>query len=145
MVESWMQKTYPQNRNRVPSFVQNELENNKEMTTRQFSVVVFIVSVFASIGITISLITQYYFVFLGISFFFAINIFSHPLQSLYLKRYTPGVITSLLLVIPYYGMFFYHFYDTELFALKTIVAALVLVVVFIPLFLLGHKIGEKFR
>ena len=142
-IERWFGKTYPRVSRKIPSAVQKELKNYKDTTSTQFSVVVFVFSVFASALIGIAVITQQYYLFLGVSLFFALNIFTHPLQALYLRCYTPGLLTTLLLIIPYYSLFFYRFYNTDMLTLNSIFGAIAVMVFFIPIFLLSHKIGEK--
>ena len=142
-IERWFQKTYPRVRKRIPSFAQKELNNYKDITSAQFSIVVFVFSVFASALIVIAVITQHYYLFLGVTLLFALNIFTHPLQALYLRCYTPGVLTSLLLIIPYYSLFFFHFHKTDMFSLNSIVGSIFVMLFLIPIFLLSHKIGEK--
>lgn len=107
-VEKWFQKTYPRVRNRIPSLIQQQLDQIG-MTTVRFAVVVFVISILASILLLISVWTEQYYFFFGISFFFALNIFTHPLQSLLLRCYTPGLLTTVVLIIPYYGLFFFNF------------------------------------
>lgn len=144
-IESWFQKTYPRISKKVPSFVQKEFNNYKNITSVQFAVVIFVFSVFITVLILISIITQHDYLFLGVILFFALNIFTHPLQSLYLKCYTPGVLTSLFLIIPYYSLFFYRFYNTDMFTINSVLGAMVVIILLIPAFLLSHKIGEKWR
>lgn len=144
-IERWFQKTYPQISKRIPSFAQKEIEKVKDITSAQFAVVVFVFSIFISALILMAVLTQHYYLFLGVSLLFAVNIFTHPLQTLYLRCYTPGVLTSLLLIIPYYSLFFYRFYNTELLSLDSIVGAIVVMVFLIPVFLISHKIGEKWN
>lgn len=142
-IERWFQKTYPRINNKIPPVVQKELNNYKNITSGQFSVVIFVFSVFVSVLILISVINQHYYLFLGINLFFALNIFTHPLQSLYLRCYTPGVLTSLFLIIPYYSLFFYRFYNTDMLTIDLIFGAVVVMICLMPIFLLSHKIGEK--
>jgi len=136
-------KKYPKVSKRIPPVVQRELEDYKAITSRQFSVVVFVFSVFVSGLILMAMLTQHYYLFLGVNLLFALNIFTHPLQSLYLRCYTPGVLTSLLLIIPYYSLFFYHFYNTNMLGLDMVLRGIVVMILLIPIFLLSHKIGEK--
>lgn len=143
MVERWMQKTYPRIKHKVPPFVQKELNDFKDITAAQFAVVVFGVSILASILLLIAITTEQYYVFLGLSLVFAMNIFSHPLQSLLLWCYTPGVITSIFLIIPYYILLFHHFYMTDIVHFNMFLGALVVVALFILVFLLSHTIGKK--
>lgn len=145
MVEKWIQKTYPRVRHKIPSSIQKELNRYQDMTSIQFAVTVFVLSVFASILILVAVMTQHYYLFLGINFIFAINILTHPLQAMYLRCYTPGLMTSLFLIIPYYSLFFYHFHNTELLNLNSILGAIIVIVFFIPVFLFSHKIGQKWN
>lgn len=144
-VERWFQKTYPRVRKRIPLFAQKELNNYQDITSAQFAVVVFVFSIFTSTLILIAIWTEYYYLFLGVNLLFALNIFTHPLQALYLKCYTPGVFTSLLLIIPYYILFFYRFYNTDMLSINSISYAIVVMVLLIPAFILSHMIGEKWR
>src|SRR5690625_1282817 len=144
-IECWFQKTYPRINKRLPSFVQKELNHYKNTTSVQFSVVVFLLSAFVSGLLLLAVFTQHYYLFLGVNLFFSLNIFTHPLQSLYLRCYTPGVLTSLFLVIPYYSLFFYRYYNTDMFTIGSILGAIIVMVFLIPVFLLSHKIGEKWR
>ncbi|MDW0118356.1 HXXEE domain-containing protein [Sporosarcina thermotolerans] len=145
MVEKWIKKTYPRVRDKIPSSMQKELNHYNDITSVQFAVIVFVFSIFASILILIAVVTQHYYLFLGVNLFFALNIFTHPLQALYLRCYTPGLLTSLLLIIPYYSLFFYRFYNTDMLSLNSILGAIAVMIIFIPLFLLSHKIGKKWN
>lgn len=142
-VERWMKRTYPRVRNRIPLFAQKEIEKFQDITAAQFAVVVFVLSIPCSALILVAAVTEHYFLFLGINLIFALNIFTHPLQSLFLRCYTPGVWTSILLVIPYNIWFFYHFAKAGMLTMNNIAASFVVAVLFIPVFLLSHKIGEK--
>lgn len=69
-VEKWFQKTYPRVRNRIPSLLQQQLDQIG-MTTVRFAVVVFVMSILASILLLITVWTEQYYFFFGISFFFS--------------------------------------------------------------------------
>ncbi|GGA80480.1 HXXEE domain-containing protein [Ornithinibacillus halotolerans] len=144
-VERWMKKTYPQIRSKIPSFAQSEIEKNKDITSAQFAVVVLALSVLASAFLLVAVLTEQYYLFLGIALVFAVNIFSHPLQSLFLRCYTPGVVTSIVLVIPFYSLFFYQFYNTDLFSMSNIIGAIIVIIIFIPVFLISHKLGKMWK
>jgi hypothetical protein len=144
-IERWFKNTYPRIRERIPSFAQRDIEKFKNITAAQFSVAVTVISVIASMLILITVMTQHYFLFLGLNIFFALNIFTHPMQSLFLRCYTPGVWTTLSLIIPYNILLFYHFYIEGLLTMNTILSALVVTVLFIPILFLSHKIAEKWN
>lgn len=144
-IEYWIRKVYPRISHKIPAFIQEELNKKKDITAAQFALVVFILSVVISGLILIGIFTEQYYFFLGVSLAFGLNFFTHPLQSLFLRCYTPGVITSLLLVIPYYSLFFYHFYGTEMFSRGTMIGAIIVIACLAPVFFLSHKIGEKWK
>lgn len=143
MVERWAKRNYPRVKDRIPSYFQKTIDDLKDITAVQFAIVVFIVSVFGSIIILVAVLGDYLFLFFGLAIIFALNIFTHPLQSLFLKTYTPGVITSILLVIPYYVIFFNYFYTKNLINMKMVLGALVIFVLFIPAFILSQTLGRK--
>ncbi|WP_163580722.1 HXXEE domain-containing protein [Gracilibacillus saliphilus] len=143
MIESWFKKTYPRVKKKIPAFAQAELNRYKDITSSQFSVVVFVFSVIISIFILISVITEHYFIFLGVNLFFALNMFTHPLQSLFLRCYTPGVWTTILLILPYNILLFYHYYMGGILTVNTIAGSLVVMILLVPGFLISHKITEK--
>lgn len=144
-IETWMNKTYPQISHKIPSLIQKEIEKFKHMTAIRFSVVVFVLSIACSAVILIAAITQHYYFFLGLSLFFAINIFTHPLQSLYLKCYTPGVWTTITLIIPYYILFSFNILKSNLLTTNTIVGSFVVMLLFIPVFIFSQMVGEKWN
>ncbi|WP_018930398.1 HXXEE domain-containing protein [Gracilibacillus lacisalsi] len=143
MIESWFKKSYPRVNKKIPAFAQKELNQYKDITSSQFSVVVFVFSVITSIFILISVITEHYFIFIGVNLFFALNIFTHPLQSLFLRCYTPGVWTTILLILPYNILLFYHYYKAGILTVNTITGSLIVMILLVPGFLISHKIAEK--
>lgn len=145
-IEKWYDSTYRWIAKRFPKFLKNELDHFKEMTTAQFAIAVFVFSIFCSALLLISVVSEYhYYLFLGVNLLFAFNIFTHPLQSLFLKRYTPGLFTSLLLVLPYFIMFFYNFYNTELLSLETIIRGIFVMFILFALLIFSHIIGEQLQ
>ena len=142
-IEDWFQQTYPRMINKIPPSIQKELSQYKNITSKQFSIVIFVFSIFISVFILVAVMTQHYYLFLGVSLFFALNIFSHPIQTLYFRSYTPGILTSIILIIPYYILFFYRFYNTDSFTMGSIFRAVIVMILFIPLFFFSHKIGKK--
>lgn len=143
MVERWAKRNYPRVKDRIPSYFQKTIDDLKDITAVQFAIVVFIVSVFGSILILVAVIGDYMFLFFGLAMVFGLNIFTHPLQSLFLRTYTPGVLTSIFLVIPYYIILFNHFYSEDIVNMKMVLGGLVVVALFIPVFILSHIIGER--
>lgn len=144
-IERWFKNIYPRISQRVPSFAQKEIKNFESITATQFSVVVFVLSIAFSALLLVAVITQHFFIFLGLNLLFAINIFTHPLQALFLRCYTPGLWTTLLLIIPYNVLFFNYFSKAGFLTMNAILGSLVVLFFLILVFLLSHKIGEKWN
>ncbi|WP_160297230.1 HXXEE domain-containing protein [Paenibacillus sp. IHBB 10380] len=54
----------------------------------------------------------------GFNFLLLIHVFTHLTQSIYLKCYTPEVVTGLLITLPYSIYLFYRMIIEELVSLK---------------------------
>ncbi|GIO21420.1 HXXEE domain-containing protein [Oceanobacillus sp. J11TS1] len=143
MIERWFHKKYPEIRKRIPTFAINELEKVKTTTSVQFSIVVCLLFIVAAALILVTVITEQYFLFFGLNIIFALNIFTHPLQSLLLKCYVPGLWTTLLLIIPYNIIVYMEFYHLGILNLTIGIHALFVIVLFIPVFIISHTIAEK--
>lgn len=143
MIERWMKKTYPEIRERLPQFAKRELDSLQTTTAAQFSLVVFILSILASALIVITITTDEYFLFVGLNIIFALNILIHPFQSLLIRCYVPGLWTTILLIIPYYIFFFTQLYHQGLMYLVINLKTIVVFLIFIPVFLISHKISRK--
>lgn len=137
-------KTYPVVRERIIPFVKREIDQFETMTAARFSLVVGILFILASALITITtnqsilLIPR-----VGINIIFALNIFIYPLQAFVLKCYVPGLWTTILRIISYNIIFFHELYHQKIFDLTTNLKALVVIILFIPVFIMSHKIAEK--
>lgn len=142
-IEQWFNNTYPRVSQKIPSFVQKEIQNFKNNTATQFSVVVFVLSIAFSALIIIIVMTNYFFIFLGLNLLFALNIFTHPLQAIYLRCYTPGLWTTLILIIPYNILFFYHYSNAGLLTINALLSSFIVMLFLIIIFFFSHKIGEK--
>jgi len=142
-IERWFNNTYPRVSKKIPSFIQKEIQSFTANTATQFSVVVFVLSIVFSALILIAVLTNHFFILLGVVLLFAINIFTHPLQAIYLRCYVPGLWTTLLLIIPYNILFFYHFSKAGFLTINTFFSSFIVMFFLIIAFLLSHKIGEK--
>ncbi|WNQ12262.1 HXXEE domain-containing protein [Paenibacillus aurantius] len=79
----------------------------------------------------------------ALAVFFA-HSFTHLGQSVLLRRYTPGVATAVLLVLPYSIYAYYRLFSADLLTWATAELGLLLGVGgVIPLLWLGHKTGTR--
>lgn len=68
-IERWFQTTYLRVSKKIPSVIQKELNDYKDISSAQFSVVIFVFSVFNSALIWIAVLLQHDYLFLGVKFF----------------------------------------------------------------------------
>lgn len=145
-VEYWMKKIYPSIKETLPTFVQGHLEQEKDMTAGQFTIAVGVLFVVVSILLVISTLrTDLYYLFFGANIFFALNLLTHPLQALFLRKYVPGLITSIFIVLPYNIFLFTFLYQEDLLNSFTWVLSIIVALLFIPLLLLSHKIAHAWK
>ena len=127
-------------RERFPKFLRNILA----ITTKQFILAVgilFALTLLASYLATRSP-RQMDFFTIGLAIFL-VHVFGHVGQSVFFRAYTPGVITAVLVVLPYslYGfhrLFAANLIDSNGFTTLVLVGALL----FIPLVLVASQLGK---
>jgi len=135
-----MERFRRENRERFPKFLRNVVA----ITTRQFILAVGVLlalTLLASYLATRSLQQMDLFT-TGLAIFL-VHVFGHVGQSLFLRTYTPGVITAVLVVLPYslYGfhrLFTAHLIDDTSFTTGVLVGALL----FVPLVLAASQLGK---
>jgi hypothetical protein len=144
-VEYWFKKIYPHTRDRLPAPILQQLENTKSMTAGQFAMAVFVLFLPVSALLIISVTTELYFLFFGANLFFALNILTHPLQAIYLKRYVPGLWTSLFVVLPYNFVLFILLTQAGGLDTRTIILSLIVTALLFPVLPFAHKAAEYWK
>ncbi|KQL52426.1 hypothetical protein AN964_01955 [Heyndrickxia shackletonii] len=110
VVEKWIAKNKQDLVHKLPKRAKNFFEKNFAMKTDQFSIVVFaefIIISLATLFVFLNGFTGFYkWFYLGLFAVLFLHSFTHIGQAILLRRYTPGVITSIFFLIPY-GLWFY--------------------------------------
>jgi hypothetical protein len=141
--EAWMAKNGPELKRRVPAVLAAQVDGFISKSTAQVSVgvcLIFMVTVLASF-----LAAQFreFGVFLLTGGMFFVHGFGHVGQVIVFKRYVPGVITSVLLVIPYGFIMFTRLTSEGIVGLPSLLGYLVLgAVVVAPFILLMHLAAD---
>jgi len=111
VVEKWIAKNKQDLANKLPKRALNYFEKNFAMEIHQFSIVVYaefvIISAATLFVYLYGFVGFYKWFYLGLFAVLFFHAFTHIGQAILLKRYTPGVLTSILLLIPY-GLWFYY-------------------------------------
>ncbi|MCM3699347.1 HXXEE domain-containing protein [Paenibacillus macerans] len=84
-----------------------------------------------------------FFMFLAFNTLFFLHVFTHLGQSLYLKRYTPGVVTAVLVVLPYTTYLFSRMLAEKWVTWGEILLSVPVGFILAPYVLLGHEVGRR--
>lgn len=149
MVETWMKKNSDIIYERLPKKIADRVIKQFSMTTAQFAVAVLVIFLFVSSStimanqyvIQRSLTNIYFFTIITLTFF--LHAFTHIGQSIFLRSFTPGSLTSMIIIIPYSLVLYNSLLLNEVLTWKIIFACLPFVLLIIPIALLAHWIGKK--
>ena len=99
--ESWMAKNGAELTRRAPPFLTGLANDFVHKSTAQVSVTVFLIFCLTTVSVLLVTVAEYWPLFLILMSMFFLHGFGHIGQAILLRRYVPGVITSVLVVIPY--------------------------------------------
>ncbi|MEF2248038.1 HXXEE domain-containing protein [Paenibacillus sp. IITD108] len=71
------------------------------------------------------------------------HVLTHVGQSIYLRMYTPGVVSAVILVLPYTLYLFTRLIREELITWELILLSIPVGFLIIPIVLLGHELGKR--
>lgn len=100
-VEKWTKQNKEQVLAALPESIRKYFYSSFQMTTVQFAQDVFWIFLAITTATILAVFFSFYYLFLVFLAIFFAHVFTHIGQALYLKKYTPGVITSIILVLPY--------------------------------------------
>ena len=135
-----MERFRRENRERFPKF----LRNIAAITTRQFTLAVGVLLVLILLASYLATRPQRQMDFFTIGLaVFLVHILGHVAQTVFFRRYTPGLITALLVVLPYSLYGFHRLFTANLigddsFTTSILVGALL----FVPLILAASQLGK---
>ncbi|WP_059045512.1 HXXEE domain-containing protein [Paenibacillus rubinfantis] len=127
----------------VPVRMKRSLTQMLNITSSQFAVAVLLEFI-VFVPFTLMAAEQGgFFVFLSFNTLFFVHVFTHVAQSLYLKMYTPGVVTAVLIVLPYSLLLFKRLLSENLVTWGEILLSLPVGLLVLPLVLAGHELGKR--
>ena len=107
-VEKWTKQNKEQVLAVLPKSIRKYFYSSFQMTTVQFANDVFWIFLTITTATCLAVIFSFYYIFLMLLFIFFAHVFTHLGQAFYLRKYTPGVITSIILVLPYSSYTYYR-------------------------------------
>ncbi|WP_178024672.1 HXXEE domain-containing protein [uncultured Paenibacillus sp.] len=127
----------------VPPRMKRSLMQMLNITSGQFAVAVLLEFI-VFVPFTLMAAEQgRFFIFLSFNTLFFLHVFTHAAQSLYLKMYTPGVVTAVLIVLPYSLLLFYRVLSEKLVTWGEILLSIPVGLLVVPLVLVGHELGKR--
>lgn len=149
MIEKWLHKNSAVIYHKLPKRMADRIMKQFSMSTAQFAVAVLVIFLFVSISTFLA--NQYViqglfgdvYIFTVVTLVFFLHAFTHIGQSIILRSITPGVITSLLVIIPYSIVLYRSLFENEVITWEVILVCLPFCLLIIPVALLAHWIGKK--
>ncbi|MGP0583573.1 HXXEE domain-containing protein [Paenibacillus timonensis] len=127
----------------VPARMRRSLTQMLTINSSQFAVAVLLEFI-VFVPFTLMAAEQgRFFIFLSINSLFFLHVFTHVAQSLYLKMYTPGVVTAVLIVFPYSLVLFDRLLSENLVTWGEILLSVPVGWLVVPLVMVGHELGKR--
>lgn len=143
LVEPWIKKNKNKVISKIPERLHSRLDKLLNITSSKFTVAVLLEFIIFIPFTFIAAEQGKYFVFLSFNTLFFLHVFTHLGQSLYLKMYTPGVVSAIFITLPYSIYLFYRMIAEQLVTWDQILLSIPLGIIIIPVILIGHEFGRK--
>ncbi|AIQ35458.1 membrane protein [Paenibacillus sp. FSL R5-0345] len=132
VIEAWSAKYGTRVKAAIPPFMRKMYTSMMHMTTRNFALDVLFVYILIVAVTCIAVFFSYYLLYLAVLAVFFFHVFTHLGQTIYLKMYTPGVVTAVLVVLPYSLYAYYRLLDDGVVSIADIGLSLVVVLLLLP-------------
>lgn len=142
-VEPWIKKNRDKVFTKLPTLIKRRVEKIFNITSSQFAVAVLLEFIIFIPFTFIAAEHGNYFFFLAFNTLFFLHVFTHVGQTIYMRMYTPGVVSSVLIVLPYTLFLFNRLINEELVTWNEILWSIPVGVIWLPIVLLGHELGRK--
>lgn len=149
MMEKWMKQNANTIYEKLPKSMANRVIKQFSMSTAQFAVAVVVIFIFVSGSTYMAnqyvnqgpLANIYCFTVMLLVFF--IHVFTHIGQTIFFRSITPGVVTSVFLVLPYTIAMIGSLLVYDVITWYTLFVSLPFILIILPVVLLAHWLGSK--
>lgn len=131
-VEAWGNKYGTRVEAAIPRRMRRMYNSSMRMTTRDFAMDVLFVYILIVTVTCIAVFFSFYWLYLSVTAVFLLHVFTHLGQSIFLKMYTPGVLTALFVAFPYSLYAFYRLLSEDTVSPTDIAWSLLLVLLLTP-------------
>ncbi|WP_338055324.1 HXXEE domain-containing protein [Shimazuella alba] len=142
-METWFARHYHKFRHKIPSPFLKITDQASKVTTQQFALAVLVELLFLVIATLIASEGMDYLLFLGVNIIMLLHVFMHIGQSIYLRRFVPGVLTAIFFILPYSLYLFYRLLVEKVVSWSDIVISIPFGFLLVPIVLFGHYLAGK--
>lgn len=135
-IEQWIKTKGEGVYKRLPRFAQPMYHSSFQMNTHHFAKDVLWVYITIVTVTAITVFFKVYLLFLVLLHVFFVHVFTHVGQTIYFRIYTPGVVTSIIVVLPYSVYTYYRLFAERLINTQDIIMSLLLVLILLPIALI---------
>lgn len=131
-IEHWIVRHGERVQSSLPPFARKLYQASFQMNTLNFAkdvLAVFIVLVTVTV---LAVFYSFYLPFIAALHLFFLHVFTHAFQSVYFKMYTPGVLTSIALVLPYSIYAYYRLLTDNIIEPRDLPWGLLLLLIALP-------------
>jgi len=139
----WIRQNKSKVLQQVPRTVSRRLESMLRINSSQFGVAVLLEFVVFIPFVYIAAEYGQYFMFLAFNTLFLLHVFTHIGQSLYLRMYTPGVVSAVCITLPYGIYLFYRLLNEGIVTWAEVLVSIPVGLVVLPIVMLGHELGRR--
>jgi uncharacterized protein with HXXEE motif len=128
---------------RAPVFLRAQLHGILEKPATELSATIALIFLVTIISSVLAITSNFYFLFLLTSGMFFLHGFGHVAQSVALRKYVPGAITSVVIVIPYGLILCFGLINDAIVGGFGLFACLLFsAVLLLPFILIMHRVGS---
>lgn len=143
MLDPWMKKNRSFALKKIPSGMRGKAARILDIKSYQFAVAVLLEFIVFIPVTFIAVERGQYFMFLAFNSVLLLHVFMHVGQSIILRRYTIGVVSAVVLVLPYTVYLFYRLTSEGIVTWGQILWSALAGLVLIPMVWIGHELGKR--
>lgn len=128
---------------RIPKPLTSVFDRLLDTTSAQFAVAVLLEMLVLTVVTFAAAEKSWYLGYLAFMTIFFLHVFTHIGQTILLRMYTPGVVTALLLVLPFTSYTLYRIVTSSPVTVNDVLISIPFGFLIVPVVLVGHAIGRK--
>lgn len=142
-VEKWINRHGHHVKSKMPSFAQKLYDSSFRINTLHFAKdVLWVYSLIVTVTV-LAVFFHFYLPLLATLHVYFFHVFTHVGQSIFLRIYTPGVMTAIFPVLPYSLYAYYRLFSDGVVSSQDLIWSLILLIILLPIALTILFKGRK--